>query len=128
MVRHPAVLIATLFVATLVGAVAVGSLVQVFVVGTSRVGLESPAGVAVSVVLALLSIGTIAAIMVAVARGAGGRDDDDFRSGDDRDKPPPTDGPWGEPEWWPDFERELASYMTDSERGRRRDDAPVVVH
>ena len=91
-------------------------------------GLESPAGVAVSIVLALLSIATIAAIMLAVARGAGGYDDEDFRGGDDDpDEPPPTDGPWGEPEWWPEFERGLASYVADSENTRRPEDAPLVV-
>ncbi len=127
LVRNPAVLIAALTVATVVGAVSVGSLVQVFTVGTSRLGLESPAGIAVSIVLATLSMGTIAAIMVAILRWAGGHDDEDWRGGDDDgDEPPPTDGPYGEPDWWPDFERELAAYAAQRERRGQLDDAPLV--
>lgn len=126
--RHPAVLIAALAVSTLLGAAAVGSLVQMFVVGTSRLGLDSPAGVAVSIVVALLSMATIGAIMYVVMRGAGGYDDDDFRRGDDDDRPPPPspDGPWGEPEWWPEFEAELGSYLSDAERRRVKEETPVV--
>jgi hypothetical protein len=126
LVRHPAVLIAALAVATVVGAVSVGSLVQVVTVGTSRLGLESPAGIALSIVLATLSMGTIAAIMVGILRWAGGGDDEDWRGGDDDAEPPPTDGPYGEPEWWPDFERELAAYAAQRDRRRQRDDAPLV--
>lgn len=128
MARHPAVLIAALAVSTLVGAAAVGSLVQVFVVGTSRLGLESPAGVAVSIAVALLSMATIGAIMYVVMRGAGGYDDEDFRRGGEDDGPPPPspDGPYGEPEWWPEFEAKLGSYLTEAERHRVREETPVA--
>lgn len=127
LVHHPGVIIATLALATVVGAFSVGNMVQVFAVGTSRVGLDSPGGVALSAVCALLSAATIVFIMFVIMHGSGG---DDFRRGDDDDDvppPPEPDGPYGEPEWWADFEREFANYSSESSSSRRRSEPLVPV-
>ncbi len=126
--RHPSVIIAALVAATVVGAFAVGSLVQVFVVGTSRLGLESPAGVALSAVCAILASATIVGLMFVVMRGGGGYDDEDFRHGEDDPSPPPPppDGPFGEPEWWAEFEREFATYAGERDEFRSRDRVPAT--
>lgn len=126
--RHPGVIIAALAAATVVGAFSVGSMVQVFVVGTSRLGLDSPAGVALSAVCAILSTATIVALLFVVMRG-GGRDDDDFRHGDDDDRtPPPTpDGPFGEPDWWADFEQDFATYTGERDDAPRRGRIPATI-
>lgn len=124
--RHPGVIIAVLAAATVVGAFSVGSMVQVFVVGTSRLGLDSPLGVALSGACATLSAATIVALLFVVMRG-GGRDDDDFRRGNDEDRtPPPSDGPFGEPDWWADFEQDFASYAGDHDDASHRGRTPAT--
>jgi hypothetical protein len=128
LVRHPGVIIAALAAATVVGAFSVGSMVQVFVVGTSRLGLDSPAGVALSAVCAALATATIVGLMFVVMRGGGGHDDDDWRHGDDDVPPPPApDGPYGEPEWWRDFEHEFSTYVREPSHTRRGDETPATV-
>jgi len=126
--RHPGIIIAALAAATVVGAFSVGSMVQVFVVGTSRLGLDSPVGVALSGVCATLSAATIVALLFVVMRGSG-RDDDDFRHGDDDDRtpPPPSDGPFGEPDWWADFEQDFATYAGDRDDALRRGRIPATI-
>jgi hypothetical protein len=45
-------------------------------------------------------------------------DDDDTAPGDGGSKRPPyrPSGPGGEPAWWPEFERQLAEYVTRARR------------
>lgn len=127
LVRHPGIIITALAVATLVGAFSVGSMVQVFVVGTSRLGLDSPAGVALSALCASLATATIIGLLLVVMRGGGGGyDDDDFRRGDDEPPPPHAPrGPFGEPDWWPSFEQEFAIYVDERDDARRRGRVPA---
>ena len=111
-VSYPAVILTALTVFMLAGSVFVSSTVQVFLVGTSWLGLAGPPGVGLSVSGAVLSMMAVAAILfVALRPGYGdGNDDDGF---DDDEPPPAPEGPEGEPAWWPEFEREFAAYSAE---------------
>ena len=115
LVRHPVFLLIALHVAMAVGAIFVSSTVQAFLVGTSWLGLESPPGIVLSVVCSILAMAAVTVIAFLVVSVLGGPDDD---GGTDDDPPPEPEGPEGEPDWWPEFERELASYLSERERSR----------
>jgi len=116
MARHPAVVLTALNAAMLAGSLFVSSTVQAFLVGTSWLGLASPAGIALSIVCSLLAMAAVVAIVFFAVSADDGRDDG---RGGGEDTPPPPDDPDGEdPDWWPEFERELAAYLGDAERTR----------
>lgn len=111
----------------LVGSIFVSSTVEVFLVGTSWLGLDSPVGVAASVGCAIVTMAAVAIIMfVAVLDDEDDDDDDDDGSGRDGGPPPPDD-PGGEPAWWPQFERDLATYLSDRDRDRSGSETPPSV-
>ncbi len=117
-VSYPAVMLTALTVLMLAGSVFVSSTVQVAVVGTSWLGLDSTPGVGVSVAGAVLAMMGVAAITFTALRPGYGDGNDD--GGFDDDEPPPApEGPEGEPAWWPDFERELAAYTSERDLGVR---------
>ena len=114
-IRHPAVVLTALNAAMVAGSLFVSSTVQALLVGTSWLGLASPAGIALSIVCSLLAMAAVIAIVFLAASGDDGRDDG---PGGDEDAPPPPEDPDDEPDWWPEFERELATYTGNAERGR----------
>jgi hypothetical protein len=114
MVRHPGLFLMALVVTMLAGSLSVSSTVEVATVGTSWLGLDSAAGLGVSIACSILALVAVA-FLVYVGLSAGyGEDDDDGRGGDD--EPPAPEGPSGEPVWWPEFERELAAYLREPSR------------
>lgn len=114
--RHRAATFAALLIATVVGAAAVGSLVRVVVFGTTPLGFDRLAVVAVSVVCAILATPTIVGILLVLLRG-----EDD--GGDTT--PPAPEGPSTEPEWWPQFERDFAVYMAEQQQAVSRERTPT---
>lgn len=114
--RHPAVILTALNAAMLAGSLFVSSTVQAFLVGTSWLGLASPAGIALSIACSLLAMAAVIAIVFFAISGDDGRDDG---GGEDEDPPPPPEDPDGDPDWWPEFERELAAYLGDPARSRK---------
>ncbi len=111
-VRHLGLTMTAMLILTLAGSLSVSSMVEVFAVGTSWLGLDSNAGIFASVVCAVLAVVVVTVICFLVLSAGGGEDDDD--RGDD-DEPPAPEGPSGEPAWWPAFERELATYQREAE-------------
>ena len=107
------------------GAIFIGSTVEMFLVGTSRLGLDSGAGVFVSVACSVLSLAAVAFLLVALGAGDGHGDDDGGHGGDD--EPPSPEGPSGEPSWWPDFERDLAAYLREPEHSRSGRETPSTM-
>jgi len=122
MARHPALSIMVLVVAMLVGSIAVSSTVEVVLVGTSWLGLDSAAGVGLSVAGSILAL-VVVAVLVFSALDAGYGDDDDGRG---RDEPPAPEGPSGEPVWWPGFEREFAAYLREPTRSGSKPPSTVA--
>lgn len=121
--RHPVLCLVALGVLMLVGSVYVSSTVEVLLVGTSWLGLDSAAGVCFSVAGTIVSLVGIAFLLFVALRTDDG-DDDDGRGGDDG--PPTPEGPSEDPDWWPGFEREFAAYLHEPEGTRRGDETPVV--
>jgi len=121
MVKHPGLFLMALVVAMLAGSISVSSAVEIVVVGTSWLGLDSAAGLAVSLACSVLALAAVA-FLVYVGFSAGHGEDDDWRGGDE---PPAPEGPSGEPVWWPEFERELAAYLHEPSRSGR--DIPSTV-
>ena len=113
MVWHPALSVMALLVVMTTGAISVSSTVEMFLVDTSWLGLDSVAGVFVSVACSVLSLVAVAFLLLVILGAGGGADDDDGRGGDD--EPPAPQGPSGEPSWWPDFEREFEAYLREPE-------------
>lgn len=117
---HPATTFTVLLVAPVLAAAAVGSLVRLLVFGTTLLGVDRQAVAAVSVVCAIMATPTVVAIVLALMRG------DDGEGGTRGDDQPPTpEGPSGEPEWWPSFERDFAAYAAGQQhvgcgRGRQQ--------
>jgi hypothetical protein len=124
-VRHPGFSLIALVVAMLVGSISVSSTVEVGLVGTSWLGLDFAAGVGLSVACSILSLVVVACLVFAALSANDGEDDDDGRGRDD--EPPSPEGPSGEPTWWPQFEREFASYTHGPEPGRRRSETPSTM-
>ena len=122
---HPALGLMALVVVMTTGAIFVGSTVEMVLVGTSRLGLDSGAGVFVSVACSVLSLGAVAFLLVALGAGDGHDDDDGGHGGDD--EPPSPEGPSGEPSWWPDFERDLAAYLREPEHSRSGRETPSTI-
>jgi len=115
MARHPAVVLTALNAAMLTGSLFVSSTVQAFLVGTSWLGLASPAGIALSMACSLLAMAAVIAIVFLALSGDDGRDDG---RGEGDDTPPLPEDPDGDPAWWPEFERDLAAYLGDPARTR----------
>ena len=112
---HPALGLMALVVVMTTGAMSVSSTVEVALVETSWLGLDSVAGVVMSVACSVLSLGAVAFLLLALG-ASDGEDDDDGREGDD--EPPAPEGPSHDPAWWPDFEREFAAYLREPAHSR----------
>ena len=125
MVRHPVLCLMALLVAMTTAAISMSSAVEVFLVGTSWLGLDSAAGVFMSVACSFLSLLAVSFLLLVALVGADGEDDDDGRGGDG--EPPVPEGPSGDPAWWPDFEREFAAYLREPEHSRSGGDTPSTI-
>lgn len=84
----------------------------------------------IALVLILVPAGIMLAALIAAARTSGGghgpgHDDEQGSGGgggsDRLPRPPLTPPGAGEPAWWPQFERDLAEYVS-----RRREGAPLM--
>ncbi len=116
--QHPGLTFLALVGAMLAGSISVSSVVGFVLVERSWLGLESPAGLGLSVVCSVLALVAVAfLVFVCLSAGYGeddSDDDDDGRGGDDW--PPAPEGPSGEPVWWPEFEREFAEHLREPTR------------
>jgi hypothetical protein len=125
MVWHPALSLMALVAFMTTGALSVSSTVEMFLVDTSWRGLNSVAGVFVSVACSILSLAAVAFLLLVALGAGGGEDDDHGHEGDD--EPPAPQGPSGEPTWWPDFEREFEAYLREPEHSRSGGDTPSTI-
>ena len=123
--EHPVLTVVVLGVIMLTGSIAVSSTVEVALVGTSWLGLDSPAGVGVTIACSILSLMSVALVLFLTLGTGGEEDDEDWRDGGD--EPPKPEGPSGEPVWWPGFEEEFAAYLADSQRDRDAGKKPSLV-
>jgi len=110
--RHPAVILPALIVTMLAGSVLVGSAVEYFAVGTSRLGLDSTTGVGLAIGGSLLAMAAVVAILFLALGTDQGHGDDDHGDGGD-DVPPAPKDPFGEPLWWPQFEQDFDTYLRE---------------
>lgn len=109
--RHPAVIFPALILTMLAGCILVGSTVEYFAVGTSRLGLDSSGGAGVSIGGSLLAMVAIVVILfLALGTDQGHGRDDHGDGGSDVPPPAPRD-PYGEPLWWREFEQDFDAYL-----------------
>ncbi len=124
MARYPGLSFLALAVLMPLGSISVSSPVQVVLVDESWLGLDSAAGVCVSVACSILALGAIAFLLYVLLCADDGEDDDGRGGGDE---PPAPEGPSGEPTWWPQFEQEFAAYVHEPARDRGASETPVTV-
>jgi hypothetical protein len=122
------VIVPALIAIMLAGSVLVGSTVQYLAVGTSLLGLDSTAGLGLSIggsVLAMVAVAVIAFLAFGSDQGHG-RDD----HGDPGDRVPPTPpkDTFGEPLWWPQFERDLDDYLRGPASDRSEPERVPALH
>lgn len=76
-----------------------------------------------AVLIVLGFIVACACLMIWVAYRSPGEDDDgrdDYQGGGGGRGPwPPRPSPEGEPDWWPEFERQLTAYLRRGDAGQR---------
>ena len=106
-------MVPVLIVTMLAGSVLLGSAVEFLAVGTSRLGLDSSSGLAISLggsLIAMLAIVGIVFFALGTDQGHGRDDEGDGGGGE---PPPAPRDPFGErePLWWPQFEEDLDAYL-----------------
>lgn len=114
-VTHPGLSLIVLSAVTVAGSISVSSTVEFLAVGTSWLGLDSFAGVCVSVACSILALAAVAFLAFSALSDGDGEDD---AGGGDDDEPPAPEGPSGEPAWWPRFEQDFTAYAREPERSR----------
>jgi hypothetical protein len=125
MAAHPGLTLIALVLAMPVASISVSSTVEVAAVGRSRLGLDSAAGVLVSVTSSVLALAAVAFLLYVVFCAGDWGDDDDGRGGGD--EPPAPEGPSGEPDWWPLFEQEFATHLREQERSVSESQTPATI-
>lgn len=128
--RHPAVLVPALIVIMFAGSVLVGSAVEYFAVGSSRLDLDSETGVGIAIGGSLLAMAAIAAILFLAFGADQGHGGGDEGHGGGGVPPLPPRDPFGErePLWWPQFEQDLDAYLREPAGDRRGPERLPALH